>query len=140
MKTSARNELSGIVVDVKSGGVMSEVTLEVSPNIKICSTITNDALKALDLKVGKEAIALIKSSLVILSKEKLKVSARNNILCKVSGVIKGAVNSEVKLRVGDKSLCAIVTNDAIEDLDIKADDNNVYAIFKASSVILVAKG
>lgn len=138
MKTSARNELNGTVTEVKSGGVMSEVTIEVSPNIKICSTITNDAKDSLELKVGGEVSALIKSSLVILSKEKLKASARNNILCKVSGVTRGAVNSEVTLQVGDKTLCAIVTNNAIGDLNIKANDS-IYAIFKASSVILVAK-
>jgi molybdate transport system regulatory protein len=52
-------------------------------------------------------------------------------------VIKGAVNSEVKIVVGSSTLCAIVTNDAVDDLSIKPNDT-VYAIFKASSVILVA--
>jgi len=137
MKTSARNELSGIVTEVKSGGVMSEVLVQVSENIAICATITNDAKDALALKVGSEVSALIKSSFVILSKEKLKATARNNILTKVSEVIKGAVNSEVKLIVGEKKLCAIVTNDAVQELQISKGDE-VYAIFKASSVILVA--
>lgn len=134
MKTSARNELSGTVTDVKSGGVISEVVVKVSPSVTICATITNDAL---ELKVGSEVSALVKSSLVVLSKEKLKSTARNNIEAKVSEVITGAVNSEVKLLVGEKKLCAIVTNDAVKDLDIKVNDT-VYAIFKASSVILVA--
>lgn len=137
MKTSARNELSGIVTEVKSGGVMSEVLVQVSENIAICATITNDAKDALALKVGSGVSALIKSSFVILSKEKLKATARNNILTKVSDVIKGAVNSEVKLIVGEKKLCAIVTNDAVQELQISKGDE-VYAIFKASSVILVA--
>jgi molybdate transport system regulatory protein len=137
MKTSARNELSGTVTEIKSGGVMSEVVVKVSPSVTICATITNDAKDALDLKVGSEVSALVKSSFVVLSKEKLRATARNNIEAKVSEVITGAVNSEVKLSVGEKKLCAIVTNDAIRDLDIKANDT-VYAIFKASSVILVA--
>lgn len=137
MKTSARNELSGIVTEVKSGGVMSEVLVQVSENIAICATITNDAKDALALKVGSGVSALIKSSFVILSKEKLKATARNNILTKVSEVIKGAVNSEVKLIVGEKKLCAIVTNDAVQELQISKGDE-VYAIFKASSVILLA--
>ena len=51
-------------------------------------------------------------------------------------MIKGAVNSEVKLSFGDKELCAIITNDAVADLEIQTGDE-VYAIFKASSVILV---
>ena len=137
MKTSARNELSGEVIELKSGGVMSEVIVKISEDITICATITNDAKNALDLKVGSEVSALIKSSFVVLSKERLKATARNNIEAKVSEVITGAINSEVKLSVGEKKLCAIVTNDAVKDLDIKTNDT-VYAIFKASSVILVA--
>lgn len=137
MKTSARNELNGVVVELKSGGVMSEVVVKISDDIIICATITNDARDSLGLKIGSDVSALIKSSFVVLSKEKLRATARNNIEAKVSEVITGAVNSEVKLSVGEKKLCAIVTNDAVKDLDIKANDT-VYAIFKASSVILVA--
>lgn len=137
MKTSARNELSGTITELKSGDVMSEVIIKVSDDIDVCATITNDAKEALLLRVGDTISAIIKSSLVILSKEKISASARNNIKTVVVDVIKGAVNSEVKLKVADRNLCAIVTNDAIEDLQIRKDDN-VYAIFKASSVILVA--
>ena len=122
MKTSARNELSGTVTELKSGGVMSEVAVKISDDITICATITNDARDALELKIGTRASALIKSSLVILSKEKLRATARNNILTKVTEVIKGAVNSEIKLSVGEKSLCAIVTNDAVADLKIAVGD------------------
>ncbi|MFA5460950.1 MAG: TOBE domain-containing protein, partial [Sulfurimonas sp.] len=39
--------------------------------------------------------------------------------------------------VGSKHLCAIVTNDSVKELNINKGDD-VYAIFKASSVILVA--
>ena len=137
MKTSARNELSGVITELKSGGVMSEVIIKINDEIEICATITNDAKESLALSVGGEISAIIKSSLVILSKEKVSASARNNIKTKVIEVIKGAVNSEVKLQIANKNLCAIVTNDAIEDLQIKKNDS-VYAIFKASSVILVA--
>lgn len=137
MKTSARNELDGTVVELKSGGVMSEVIVKISEDITICATITNDARDSLELKIGSDVSALIKSSLVILSKEKLRATARNNIKTKVSEVVTGAVNSEVKLSIGGNKLCAVVTNDAIKDLDIKANDT-VYAVFKASSVILVA--
>ena len=137
MKTTARNELNGTIVEIKSGAVMSEVVVKVSDAIHIAATITNDAKESLNLQIAENVSVLIKSSLVILSKEKLRATARNNIQTKVKEVIKGAVNSEVKLSIGDKSLCAIVTNDAIADLNIQTDDT-IYAIFKASSVILVA--
>jgi molybdate transport system regulatory protein len=137
MKTTARNEFNGTITEVKSGGVMSEVVVHVADNLDISATITNDSKESLGLEVGKEVMMLIKSSLVILSKEKLQATARNNILTKVAEVIKGAVNSEVKLFVGNKLLCSVVTNDAVEDLDIQVGEN-IYAIFKASSVIVVA--
>lgn len=138
MKTSARNELNGVITEVKSGGVMSEVVVKITDEINIYSTITNDATESLGLKVGDSVSVLIKSSLVLLSKEKLKTTARNNIKTEVVEVLKGAVNSEIKLYFGQKSLCAIVTNDAVEDLQIKSGDS-IYAFFKASSVILIVE-
>lgn len=137
MKTSARNELAGKVVDVKSGEVMSEVKVEVAAGVIVSATITKEATQALDLAVGSEVSALVKSSSVILSKESLKATARNVIQGKISEVIKGQVNSEVKLTVGENTICAVVTNDAVEDLGL-ASGETAYAIFKASSVILVA--
>lgn len=137
MKTSARNELAGKVVDVKSGEVMSEVKVEVAAGVIVSATITKEATQALDLAAGSEVSALVKSSSVILSKESLKATARNVIQGKISEVIKGQVNSEVKLTVGENTICAVVTNDAVEDLGL-ASGETAYAIFKASSVILVA--
>ncbi|MDX9814321.1 MAG: TOBE domain-containing protein [Sulfurimonas sp.] len=135
MKTSARNELNGVVTGIKSGGVMSEVMVQVSPNVTIVSTITNDSKESLALKEGSGVLALIKASMVILSKQKLASSARNNIEAKVLDVIKGAVNSEVKLQLEQKILYSVVTNEAIDDLEIKKNDS-LYVMFKASSVIL----
>ncbi|MDD2895142.1 MAG: TOBE domain-containing protein [Aliarcobacter sp.] len=48
------------------------------------------------------------------------------------------MNSEVKLSLGTAIISAIVTNDAIEDLSIKVSED-AYALFKASSVILIAE-
>ena len=45
--------------------------------------------------------------------------------------------SEEKMNIGDKTLASVVTNEAIDDLELKEGDN-VYAIFKASNVILGA--
>ena len=137
MKTSARNQFSGKIVECNSGAVMTEIKVEVSKEVHICATVTNSGKESLGLKVGESVGAIIKASSIILSKAQLKATARNNIKGVVIDVIKGAVNSEVKIAVGSSTLCAIVTNDAVDDLSIKPHDT-VYAIFKASSVILVA--
>ena len=137
MKTSARNELSGKVIDVKSGAVVCEVKVEVSKDIVISATITNESKENLGLKIGDEISALIKSSSIILAKSDLKTSARNSILGNIKEIIKGAVNSEVIISVGENTLCAIVTNHSIDSLELKAG-LDVSSIFKASSVILIA--
>jgi len=139
MKTSARNQLSGKVVSFINGSVMTEVKVEVSDFVHICATVTNEGRESLDLKVGDSVGAIIKASSVILSKENLKATARNNIQGVVENVTLGAVNSEVNITIGENStICAIVTNESIKELSI-VKGNSVYAIFKASSVILLAK-
>jgi len=137
MKTSARNQFNGKIVECNSGAVMTEIKVEVSKEVHICATVTNGGKESLGLKIGDSVGAIIKASSIILSKILLKATARNNIKGTVTEVIKGAVNSEVKIAVGSTALCAIVTNDAVDDLAIKTNDT-VYALFKASSVILVA--
>lgn len=136
MKTSARNQLSGKITELISGAVMTEVKVDVTDDVHICATVTNEGKESLGLTVGDSVLALIKASSIILSKESLKATARNNIRGKVTEVIKGAVNSEVKIAVGSSLICAIVTNESINDLSITAGDD-INAIFKASSVILV---
>jgi molybdate transport system regulatory protein len=138
MKTSARNQLFGKINKIIKGAVNSEIELDIGDGAKIVSVITNDSVESLGFEVGEEAYAIIKASWIIISKEKpKKLSARNIIEAKVSGVIPGAVNSEVKMKIADKTLAAVITNEAMEELKIKENDT-VYAIFKASNVILGA--
>lgn len=138
MKTSARNEFTTKIVDIKSGGVMSEIVLELSSGITLVATITNSSKDALALEVGKEVLALIKSSHIVLSKNNLATSARNNIKCSVSAVKTGAVNSEIELSLGDLRLYSVITNESTRELDIKNGDE-IYLICKSTNVILALK-
>lgn len=138
MKTSARNQLFGTIDKIVKGAVNSEVELDIGGGNKVVAIITNDSLEALGFAIGEEAYAIIKASWIILSKEKpKKLSARNVLESKVTAIIPGAVNSEVKMSIAEKKLAAVVTNEAMEELKIKEGDM-VYAIFKASNVILGA--
>jgi molybdate transport system regulatory protein len=66
----------------------------------------------------------------------MRVSARNVYLGTVAWIRKGAVNSEVLLRLkGEDTLCAVVTNASVEGLGLRID-GKAYGIIKASSVIL----
>lgn len=66
----------------------------------------------------------------------LKVSARNIFKGQVTRVIKGSVNSEAELVIPcGYSILAILTNESVENLDLKPG-KDAYAIIKASSVML----
>jgi molybdate transport system regulatory protein len=66
----------------------------------------------------------------------MKSSSRNQFLGKVVKVVKGAVNGEVELDLGDgMRMVAIITNESIEDLRLKKG-REAYALVKASSPIL----
>lgn len=68
MKLSARNNLKGTITDIKKGGVMAKVTIKVAEDINIVSVVTVDSVDELDLKVGDEAHAIIKSTEVLIGK------------------------------------------------------------------------
>ncbi len=66
MKLSARNQLRGTVSDCKKGAVNGEVTLQLAGGKTVTATITNASIDGLALKEGDPAVAVIKSSSVIL--------------------------------------------------------------------------
>ena len=65
MRLSARNNLKGVVKSIEEGLITSKVVIDLGNENIIVSIISKDAIKDLDLKVGKEAFAIIKSTEVI---------------------------------------------------------------------------
>ena len=65
MRISARNQLRGTVVSIERGAVNGIVQIEVAPGLVISSSITNEAIRDLGLTVGGKAVAVIKSSSVM---------------------------------------------------------------------------
>ena len=67
LKTSARNQLPGVVSRREDGAVNSEITLDIGAGASLTSIITIDSAKALDIKPGDRMTALIKAPHVILA-------------------------------------------------------------------------
>jgi molybdopterin-binding protein len=68
----------------------------------------------------------------------VKLSARNQLKGKVVEVRRGVTTAHVRIRLGgDTIITASITNEAVEELDLKVGDSNT-AINKASDV-MVAK-
>ena len=65
MKTSARNQFLGKVINVKHGPISAEVTLDIGGGDVLTAVITNDSAEQLALQPGAEAYALIKAPWVI---------------------------------------------------------------------------
>jgi molybdate transport system regulatory protein len=141
MKTSARNALRGVVDRIVPGAVNSEVVLKVAGDAEIVAVITKESVEDLGLAPGVPAIALIKSSFVILARDEgpFRTSARNRLAGVVSHVERGAVNDAVTLDIGGgKSLTATITHDSTEHLELRPGERAV-ALIKASHVILAVE-
>ena len=67
---------------------MSDIAVKVDNDILISANVTNESKENLGLKEGSEVLVLVKSSFVILTKQKLRSTARNNIKAVVDEVKK----------------------------------------------------
>lgn len=67
MKVSSRNALKGTVKKLVPGAINTEITLEVAPGVEVVSIITKSSVDRLKLSEGKEAVAVIKASDVVIA-------------------------------------------------------------------------
>jgi molybdopterin-binding protein len=67
MKLSARNQITGVIRAVRKGQTTAHVQIDIGNGITITSSITNEAVDELGLKVGDQAIAVIKASDVMVA-------------------------------------------------------------------------
>ena len=65
---SARNQLTAKVKSIKLGSVMAEVIVELADGQQIVSAITRTSAESLNLKVGDDVVAIIKSTEMMIGK------------------------------------------------------------------------
>ena len=68
MKLSARNQIKGKVTAVTKGQTTGHVHIDIGGGVTVHASITNEAIDDLGLKVGDDAMAVIKSSDVMVAK------------------------------------------------------------------------
>jgi molybdate transport system regulatory protein len=69
MRTSARNQLAGIVKSVENGAVMSTVVIRLEGGQEVVAAITRDSAEGLELGEGDAVTALVKATDVMVGKE-----------------------------------------------------------------------
>ncbi|WP_066257695.1 TOBE domain-containing protein [Hydrogenophaga flava] len=138
MAVSARNVFKGSVASIQEGPIHAEVVVTTAGGDSIVATLTGTSVKALGLKVGSAAVAVVKAPSVILMSgtPEYRFSARNQISGTVSSIHAGAINSQVTLTLtGGSKVDAIVTNEAVSALGLKPGEPAV-ALFKAGQVVV----
>jgi molybdate transport system regulatory protein len=138
MKISARNQFKGKIEGVKVGAVNSEVDLALPGGQKLVAIVTNDSATSLGLSAGKDAVALVKASsvLVMTDDSGMRLSARNCLSGKIKKLTLGPVNAEVAIELpGGVEVHATITHAAVDELGLK-EGSAATAVFKAPSVIL----
>lgn len=134
MKLSARNQLPGIVAEINTGAVNSIVTLDVS-GTPVTGTISVGAVQDLGLVPGKEAVAVIKATEVMIGIGEMKLSAHNRLPGKVTAINEGAVNAIVTMDVcGGNTVSATISMAAVKELGLTVGCDAV-AVIKATSVM-----
>ena len=93
-------------------------------------------MKDLGLKVGGEAIAVIKATEVMIGLGEMKLSARNKFPGKITAIKEGAVNAIVTLEAcGGNTLSATISMASVKDLGL-AVGGDAVAVIKATSVMI----
>ncbi len=133
---SARNQIKGVVSEIKTGAVNGIVKLDVAGGNRISATISMESIQNLGLEVGKEAVAIIKATSVMMANGKLNISARNQLTGTVSSINRGAVNGIVKLDVAEGvGITSTISIEAIDSLGLE-EGKEATAIIKATSVMI----
>jgi molybdate transport system regulatory protein len=68
LKLSARNQFKGKVLAVEKGVITAKVKVEVKMPVTVTAVITKEAVEDLDIKVGDEVTAIVKSTEIMIAK------------------------------------------------------------------------
>ena len=68
MKISARNQIPGVIAQVTKGQTTAHVRVDIGNGTIVTSSITNESVDELHLKVGDHVVAIVKASDVMIGK------------------------------------------------------------------------
>jgi molybdate transport system regulatory protein len=140
MRTSARNVLRCTVAGIEEGAVNAEVRLSLTPETTLTAVITRDSVRSLGLIPDRPAMALIKSSFVLLAPA--GEAGRTSVLNAIDGTVArredGAVNCEITLDIGGgKTITAVITAKSASALGLDVGARATALIDAAHIIIAV---
>jgi molybdate transport system regulatory protein len=139
LRTSARNALRGVITSIKTDAVSADITLAVAPRTSLRAIITRRSVEELGLCPGRDALALVKASLISITKER---DARNGKIAgnRIAGRLirkeLGQHDTELAIDVGaGETLVATIRTSRLKTMRLKKLDE-VWAAFDPRHVIL----
>ncbi|GAB6097586.1 TOBE domain-containing protein [Desulfatiferula olefinivorans] len=137
-KTSARNAFFCKINRIVTGDIQARVDLMTVEGQSLSTVITTDSLAALGLARGSLVTAEVKAPWIDLyaGEDEPRTSAENRLQGTVTSIKTGAVNTEYRIDVSERTaLCAIVSSEANDRLKLSEGDR-VWALFNGFAVIL----
>ncbi|BAU72117.1 TOBE domain-containing protein [Metapseudomonas furukawaii] len=138
LRTSARNQLSGRVLDIVAQGRNDLVNVELSGGGRIQAQITHDSTEKLELVPGQAVVALIKAGWLRLQSISATPDEQVNQLQGRVEEILEAEDGPCEVRIGlpsGQTLCALVEGERLARLDLKVGEP-VRAQFAPGQVLL----
>lgn len=65
---SARNRFTGVVTEIKADGLIAQVEMLVTGPIRVTAVITREAVEELHIRPGMPAVAIVKSTSVMIQR------------------------------------------------------------------------
>ena len=132
LRTSARNQIFGNIEQIKEGQINSLLIIAINNSLHVKASITNESIKELGIKKGKEVYALIKASWV-----KITLNQEDNSISGTIKTIKKEKNIvEILLEINDKlTITSVMNLDEFESLHVEVEQS-AYATFRPSDTII----
>jgi molybdate transport system regulatory protein len=137
LTTSARNQLLCKITEIVYDNIYARVIMQLNEHQKITSTITATSMKELNLHVGDDVYAIIKSSDVLVSSRLSDfegVSGMNILQTELMCVQSNDTQSELRLKLSEKKeLVAMINYEESKDMDIH---NKLYVSIAYKNIII----
>jgi len=138
LRTSARNQLSGRVRDIRAHGHNDLIDIELPGGLSLLAQITHDSTENLQLSAGSSVVALIKAGWLELQPATQAADGERNALEGHIEQILPASDGPSDVRIGlgnGQTLCALIEPERLLALGLGIGDA-VRAQFAASQVLL----
>lgn len=135
MRTSARNNLRGEVVDVDMRGLLTALKIRLPSGLIIKSVITSDSAFSLALQTGQQVFALIKAPSMVVAAQPLD-GYENVLTGSVVKVVQDDTMAELELQLaGGEHLSAVVAKETLAGCDLSVGSSLVAHV--AASQVLI---